>query len=100
MSVWQCTPTGTPLYTSEGELVSISVSVEPRRLESLLDALGHISFPVNPRICHPQHACDPTVVEFPGYSSGLDEVGRVLGAWGFAAGSMRVTRMLEEIRKP
>ena len=52
MSVWQCTPSASPLSGSEGELVSVSISVDPRDLEGLLEALAHISFPINPQIFH------------------------------------------------
>ena len=49
MSVWPVTPS---LSTAEGTLISISIDVEPHSLESLLDALAQISFPVNPQIYH------------------------------------------------
>ena len=100
MSVWSVSPATTPLATSEGELVLISVSVEPRHLESLLEALGHVPFPVNPEIQHGAHACDQTGVSFPAFSGSLGEVRKVLGKWGFAADSLRVASMLEEIQRP
>ena len=99
MRVWQDLATAAPLRSSEGELVSVSVSVDPRHLESLLDALGHIGFPINPQIYHGTQASTPTVVEFPAYSGGLPEVRRVLTAWGFPDSSVRVASMLSEIRK-
>ena len=37
MSVWQGTPSAAPLRGSEGELVAVSISVNPRDLEALLD---------------------------------------------------------------
>ena len=40
------------LATSEGTLISISISVQPSRLESLLEVLAGVSFPVNPQIYH------------------------------------------------
>ena len=72
MSVWQCTPSASPLCGSEGELVSVSISVDPRDLEGLLEALAHISFPINPQIYHADgHSPQArTVVEFPAYAGG------------------------------
>ncbi len=100
MRVWQDLATAAPLRSSEGELVSVSVSVDPRHLESLLDALGHIRFPINPQIYHGAQASSLTVVEFPAYSGGLPEVRRILAAWGFVDSSVRVASMLAEIQKP
>ena len=36
----------------EGVLVSVSIHVDPRHLESLLEALAHLQFPINPQIYH------------------------------------------------
>ena len=54
MSVWPSVPsTHSPaLRGSDGELVSVSVTVEPRDLEDLLEALAALDFPVNPQIYH------------------------------------------------
>ena len=57
MSVWpKPLPRGwgdTPsLSSSEGALVSVSISVDPHCLESLLEALAQVSFPINPQIYH------------------------------------------------
>ena len=54
MSVWPKTlPVTTPsLSTAEGALVSVSIHAEPHCLESLLEALAQVSFPINPQIYH------------------------------------------------
>lgn len=91
MSVWQNTPP--TLSGREGELVSVSISVEPRELESLLEALAIVSFPINPQICHGPE----TVVEFPAYEGGLADVRQVLQATGFDPRKLRVTSMIEEL---
>src|SRR5664279_6422817 len=53
MSVWPNTLPVTPsLSTAEGALVSVSIHVEPHCLESLLEALALVSFPINPQIYH------------------------------------------------
>jgi hypothetical protein len=71
--------------------------VPARNLESLLEALARIDFPINPRIFH-----DPgnlATVEFPAYDNRLDEVRHALAAFGFDPQSLRITGMLEAIRQ-
>jgi len=97
MSVWsvQVPPDGT-LLSAEGVLVSVSISVAPSRLEALLDALAHLEFPVNPQLYH--DACPDTLVEFPAYEARLSEIRGLLESYGFSAGSMTATGMLNSIR--
>ena len=66
MSVWQCTPSATPLCGREGELVAVSISVSPRDLEALLEGLACVDFPINPQIHHAEGEPSGagTVVEF------------------------------------
>ena len=45
-------PTNPALSGSEGTLVSVSICVDPRHLEPLLEALAQVSFPINPQIYH------------------------------------------------
>jgi hypothetical protein len=91
MSVWQCAPSASVLCGSEGELVSVSISVDPRHLETLLEALAKLDFPINPQIYHSGR----TVVEFPAYAKRLPQVE---GAAGEVSGvSIHVKGMLEEI---
>ncbi len=79
------------LFGLEGELVSLSISVEPRLLEDLLEALARLDFPVNPQLYHrPAHV----TVEFPAYSTRVDEVRNALRRHGFATSSLRVARGL------
>ena len=103
MSVWHDTlPPATPLTGSEGTLVSVSIDVDARYLESLLEALAQVSFPVNPEIYHDaaivyryadgrERAEDTTLVEFPAYAGRLDEVRRALEAYGFDSAALHVT---------
>jgi len=101
MSVW-------PLSTPEGQLVSVSIRVQPAQLESLLEALAQVTFPVNPQIYHDAavvyHYADDreetesvTLVEFPACESHLGEVRAALQAYGFEPASMLVVAMLDEI---
>ena len=98
-----------PLSGSEGELVSVSVCVDPRRLESLLEALASIPFPINPQIYHEaaevkrfadgsETIDDVTLVEFPAYDGRLEEVRQALAANGFDPAGVRVSGMLDEIQ--
>jgi hypothetical protein len=97
------------LATSEGALVSISIAVQPSLLESLLEALAGVTFPVNPQIYHDaaivsrfsdghEEAEAITLVEFPGYAGRIGEVRLALQSFGFDPASMQVTGMLEQIQ--
>jgi hypothetical protein len=109
MSVWPNNPgTSASLGTSEGTLISISVSVEPRLLEELLEALAQVQFPINPQIYHDaalryvyadgrEELLPTTLVDFPAYASRLPEIRRVLEAYNFEPGALQVTGMLDEI---
>lgn len=92
----------------EGALVSVSISVDPRHLESLLEALAQVEFPINPQIYHDaalvyrfadgQHRAEAiTLVEFPAYEERLGEVRRAVAAFGFDAESVHAVRMLDDI---
>ena len=94
MSVWQCPPSASLLSGSEGELVSVSITVDPRDLEGLLEALAHVDFPINPQIYHGA----ATIVEFPAYAGQLPQVRAALAACGIDAAAIRVARMLEQIQ--
>lgn len=111
MSVW---PSVSPansspaLSGSEGELISISVTVDARRLENLLESLAALPFPINPQIYHDaawnyvyadgrQVFEATTLVEFPAYASWLSEIRSALKSSGFDPGAVHVNGMLEEI---
>lgn len=93
MSVWSSVPVSPILSGSDGELVSVQVSVDPRALEDLLECLSSVSFPVNPEIRHGV----PTLVNFPAWGSHLCEVRDALRSFGFDAASMVVLPMLAAI---
>ena len=88
-------PAPLPLLGSEGALVSVSISVEPPRLEALLDALAHLDFPINPQIYHDA----ATMVEFPAYEKRLPEIRSLLETCGFPAKSVTATAMLDSIHR-
>jgi hypothetical protein len=93
----------------EGALVCVSISVEPRHLESLLEALASVSFPINPEIYHDaavvyrfadehEESQATTLVEFPAYENQLEEVAAAVAAFGFDPACLHVRGMLDEIQ--
>jgi hypothetical protein len=97
MSVLSGTVNNPPyLFGSGGELVSLKVSVDPRFLEDLLEALAEAAFPINPEIDH--SGGQETAVSFPAYADKVDEVRNVLARHNFDPQALRVTSMIEEIR--
>ena len=104
MSVWPyaSSPDSPALLSSEGELVSISVAVEPRGLEDLLEALAALDFPINPESYHDavivyvkrdgEQRIEPsTLVEFPAYAGRLVKIRAVLESYGFVGDRIAVS---------
>jgi hypothetical protein len=110
MSVWtDISSPASPLATAEGALVCVSVDVEPQCLESMLEALALVSFPINPQIYHDaalvyrytdgrEESVARTLVEFPAYECHLPQVRRAIEAYGFDADCLHLTAMLEELQ--
>jgi hypothetical protein len=110
MSAWSESYAPEPvLGGASGELVSVRITVEPRELEGLLEALAGVSFPINPQLHHQavivgmtaagrRESRAATLVEFPAYRNDLAEVRAVLKAAGFAPGSVSVRKMLDDIQ--
>jgi hypothetical protein len=71
----------------EGDLVSVRILTDPRRLEDLLEALATADFPVNPQL---YHQLSRVVVEFPAYACQIDRLKRLISASGFEEDAMRV----------
>jgi hypothetical protein len=108
MSARHKAPANPALSGREGTLVCVSITVEPRNLESLLEALSQVSFPINPQIYHDaamvyvyaddrQESELATLVEFPAYAGQLDEVRSAAAASGTPSDNIRVTGMLDDI---
>ncbi len=96
------------LAGTEGELVAATIAVEPELLESLLDTLSKVHFPVNPQIYHNaavvyvypegREESEPTtIVEFPAYRDRLHEVRDLLSRRGFAAEALWSKNLLDDI---
>jgi hypothetical protein len=109
MSVWP-KPIPAALAGSQGDLVSVSIHVDPRFLELLLEALAQVSFPINPEIYHEaalvyryadgrEETEATTLVEFPAYVGQLEEVRRGLAAYGFDPASLSVEGMWDAIHE-
>ena len=93
MTIWSNHAAAAPaLFGIEGELISLRVSVEPRLLEDLLEALACLEFPVNPQL---YHRSTNVTVEFPAYSARVDEVRGTLQRHGFSPASLKVAKGLE-----
>lgn len=75
------------LFGSEGELVSLSIAVEPKLLEELLEALASLDFPINPQL---YHRTDKVLVEFPAYSRQVQKVHDTLLHSGFGASGLEI----------
>ncbi len=108
MSVWPEHCPDPALRGTEGELVSVRISIEPRLLESVLDALARLEFPINPQIYHDAVRIAPgpdgvkriqptTVVEFPAWAAHMDAVRAALREAGLDAATVAVRGMLEQI---
>src|SRR5689334_7936297 len=103
VSVWPHNTTVSPsLETREGALISVSVNVEPKLLEDLLETLAQLNFPINPQIYHDaalryvypggrEEIVPTTLVDFPAYASRLPEIRRALQAAGFPPDAVQVT---------
>ena len=84
------------LFGLEGELVCLRISVEPKLLEDLLEALARLDFPVNPQL---HHLPAQVLVEFPAYAARVGEVRDELRRHGFNPASLDVARVLSAATK-
>ena len=66
-------PDASPHYLArKANCFSLRISIEPKIVEEVLEALASLDFPVNPQL---YHRPAQVVVEFPAYSTRLGEVG-------------------------
>jgi hypothetical protein len=91
MSAWPGAAAPAPhLFGSDGELILLRVSVEPRLLEDLLETLARLNFPVNPEL---RHLPAQVTVEFPAYAGLIEEVRKLFRAYGFDPASLQVASL-------
>ena len=110
MSVWpKPTSDGSLLSGAKGALVSVSINVDPRHVESLLEALAQVRFPINPQIYHDammvycfadghEETETTTLVDFPAYAGQIEEVQHAVESYGFDRSAIQVSAMLDEIQ--
>jgi len=79
------------LLGRDGELFLISVSVDPRSLEELLEALATLGFPLNPQL---YHQTGWVAVEFPAYANQLEEIRAAVERHGFDGRAVTHERVL------
>ena len=84
-------PPESALFGREGELISLAIATEPKLLENLLEALASLDFPVNPQL---YHRPAEVLVEFPAYSSQVEQVRDALLKQGFDASGIQMSRPL------
>lgn len=77
------------LHGRDGDLVFVSVRVNSRVLEELLEALARLDFPINPEI---RHGYPDTLVEFPAYDGNVDEIRAVLREGGMDGAKLELWR--------
>jgi hypothetical protein len=104
-----CSAAGPALCGSEGELIAVRISVEPRLLERLLDTLARLDFPINPQIYHDavrvftgpdgtEQRAPVAVVEFPAWGGRMETVRDALRRNALDGADVTVRSMLEDIR--
>jgi hypothetical protein len=92
MSVWPVSQETAPaLFGSDGELVLLHISIEPKLLEDLLEVLARLDFPVNPELSHKPNS---VTVEFPAWSGKVDDVRKLLKLYGFDPDCLGTNRAL------
>jgi hypothetical protein len=84
-------PPESALFGREGELISLAIATEPKLLENLLEALASLDFPVNPQL---YHRPAEVLVEFPAYSTQVEQVRDALLRQGFDASGIQMSRPL------
>ncbi|MBY0505241.1 MAG: hypothetical protein K2X03_15110 [Bryobacteraceae bacterium] len=82
-----------PDPSSLGQLLSVRLTVEPRLLESTLEALAKADFPINPQLTHQRK----TLIEFPAYRGQLKQLSALLTGLPV---EVSARNMLDEIRAP
>lgn len=85
-----CDPVLSPVLRGrDGDLVFVSVRVNSRSLEELLEALARLDFPINPEI---RHGHPDTSVEFPAYDGNIDTIRAVLREGGLEGAKLELWR--------
>ncbi|MGD0616278.1 MAG: hypothetical protein ABSB67_01300 [Bryobacteraceae bacterium] len=79
---------------SEGDLVSVRILTDPRRLEDLLETLATAEFPVNPQL---YHQASRVTVEFPAYACHIERLRQLVHASGFDEAALCIRGPLDPV---
>jgi hypothetical protein len=79
----------------DGELVLIRITVEPRLLERLIEALGETSYHINPQVFPNSPA--GALVEFPAYESWIGLIGDAVKREGLEPAGFEAVRMITKL---
>ncbi len=85
-----------PLFAGpEGELLLVRLQVPAVNLETVLDSLALLPFPINPEL---RHGYPESVVEFPAYATRTEEIRCVLDASGLTGVRVSVSPLMLSLR--
>jgi len=79
--------------SSLDQLLNVRLTVQPRLLETTLEALAQADFPINPQLTHQRQ----TLIEFPAYRAQLKQLDALLRGLPV---EISARNMLDEIRTP
>ncbi len=88
-------PPADSLAGREGELILIRITVEPRLLERLLEALAETTYHINPQV-FPNSAAGARV-EFPAYESWARPISEAIRRNGLEPLEFEATRMVTRL---
>ncbi len=79
----------------DGELILLRITVEPRLLERLLEALAETSYHINPQVF--PNSAEGARVEFPAYESWIEPITAGLRRNGLDPAQFEATRMVTKL---
>jgi hypothetical protein len=88
-------PPSPSLAGPDGELILLRITVDPRQLERLLEALAETSYHINPQMF--PNSPQGSVVEFPAYEGWVEGIEARLRAVGLSGALMESTRMVTRL---
>ena len=76
------------MTASISDLLLVTISIPPRQIEQLLDALARLPHHINPELRYEEWR---TWVVFPAYRSWLDDIERTIGLEPFESATLQYT---------
>jgi len=76
------------MTASISDLLLVTISIPPRRIEQLLDALAQLPHHINPELRYEEWR---TCVVFPAYRSWLNDLERMIGREPFEGATLQYT---------